>query len=108
MEDRRRMPRVPFVAICELLEVNTGIRLNAQVSELSLHGCYVDTVNPLAKDTEVYVKVFSDEYFFESPARVVYCHANLGMGLEFHDVKPHFLTVLQNWLIAPAKRESRN
>jgi PilZ domain len=105
MEDRRRMPRVPFVATCELLEVRTGIRLNAQVSELSLHGCFVETVHPLAKNTEVYVKVFSDEYFFESAARVVYCHEDIGMGLEFHDVKPHFLGVLQNWMVAPAKRE---
>ena len=105
MEDRRRMPRVPFVAVCELLEVKTGIRLNAQVSELSLLGCYVDTVNPLPQHTEVYVKVFSDEYFFESAARVVYCHPNLGMGLEFHDVKPHFMAVLQNWMVAPTRKD---
>jgi PilZ domain len=104
MEDRRRMPRVPFVAVCELLEVSTGMRLNAQVSELSMLGCYVDTVHPLKEQTEVYVKVFSDEYFFEAPARVVYCHANLGMGLEFHDIKPHFVGVLQNWLVVPVKR----
>ena len=105
MEDRRRMPRVPFVAMCELLEVDSGIRLNAQVSELSMHGCYVDTVHPLTPNTEVYIKVFSDEYFFESPARVVYCHEHLGMGLEFHDVKPHFTGVLQNWTMAPAKKD---
>jgi hypothetical protein len=105
-QDRRRTPRVPFVANAELLEVNTGMRMSAQVSELSLHGCYVDTLNPLPKDTLVYVKVFTDEYFFEAPATVAYCHAHLGMGLSFQDVKPHFLGVLQNWLMAstPGKK----
>ena len=102
MEERRRMPRVPFVASAELLEVDTGTRMNAQVTELSLHGCYVDTLNPLPKGTSVYIKIFTDEYFFETPGIVVYCHPQLGMGLAFHDVKPHFVGVLQNWLTASA------
>jgi hypothetical protein len=104
-QERRRMPRVPFVASAELLEVDTGTRMNAQVSELSLHGCYVDTLNPLPKGTSVYVKIFTEEYFFETPAIVVYCHSHLGMGLAFHDVKPHFVNVLQNWLTAGALKK---
>jgi hypothetical protein len=104
-EERRRMPRVPFVASAELLEVDTGTRMNAQVSELSLHGCYVDTLNPLPKGTSVYVKIFTEEYFFETPAIVVYCHPHLGMGLAFHDVKPHFVNVLQNWVMASAGKK---
>lgn len=105
-QDRRRTPRVPFVADVELLEVKTGMRLNAQVSELSLHGCYVDTVNPLPEGAEVYVKVFTEEYFFEAPASVVYAHPQLGMGLVFHDIKPHFVGVLNNWIMAgtPGKK----
>jgi PilZ domain len=99
-QDRRRTPRVPFVADAELLEVQTGMRMNTQVSELSLHGCYVDTLNPLPESTEVYVKVFTQEYSFEAPAVVAYSHPHLGMGLAFHDVKPHFLGVLQNWIMA--------
>jgi len=106
-QERRRMPRVPFVASAELLEVDSGTRMNAQVSELSLHGCYVDTLNPLPKGTSVYVKIFTEEYFFETPAIVVYCHARLGMGLAFHDVKPHFVNVLQNWVMAaPGQKTS--
>jgi hypothetical protein len=105
-QERRLVPRVPFVASAELLEVDTGTRMNAQVSELSLHGCYVDTLNPLPKGTSVYVKIFTEEYFFETPGIVVYCHARLGMGLAFHDVKPHFVGVLQNWLMASAGKKN--
>ena len=103
-EERRRTPRVPFVASAELMEVSTGIRLNAQVSELSLLGCYVDTVNPLPQGTNVYIKVFTSEYFIEAPATVAYSHPNLGMGLAFHDIKPHFFTVLQNWVMASSPK----
>ena len=68
-QDRRRMPRVPFVASAELLEVDTGTRMNAQVSELSLHGCYVDTLNPLPKGNQRVCEDFLTEVvFFESPA----------------------------------------
>jgi hypothetical protein len=28
------------------------------------------------------------------------------MGLAFHDVKPHFVGVLQNWLMASAGKKS--
>jgi len=105
-QERRSTPRVPFVASAELLEVDTGTRMNAQVSELSLHGCYLDTLNPLPKGTSVYVKIFTDEYFFETPGIVVYCRPHLGMGLAFHDVKPHFVGVLQNWLMAGAGKKN--
>jgi hypothetical protein len=109
-QERRRTPRVPFAASAELLEVNTGIRLNAVVSELSLLGCYVHTVNPFPKDTKVYIKVFTDDYFFEAPATVAYTQGQLGMGLAFHDIKPHFLAVLQNWVMAstPGEEEPKS
>jgi len=37
----------------------------------------------------------------------MYCHAHLGMGLAFHDVKPHFVNVLQNWVMAGAGKKDR-
>jgi len=56
--------------------------MNAQVSELSLHGCYVDTLNPLPKGTSVYVKIFTEEYFSRLPRSCV-LPSKLGMGLAF-------------------------
>jgi hypothetical protein len=69
------------------------------VSELSLHGCYVDALNTLPEGTIVFVKVFADGEFFESKAVVSYAHPRLGMGLSFRGLKPHFLTVLKGWLL---------
>jgi hypothetical protein len=44
--ERREVPRYPFVASAEQIDVNTGTQLSARVSELSLKGCYLDTLNP--------------------------------------------------------------
>ena len=104
-KEQRRTPRYTFIASAELIEQKTEVRIATRISELSLHGCYVDTLNPLPKGTSVYVKIFTEEYFFETPAIVVYCHAHLGMGLAFHDVKPHFVNVLQNWVMADAVKK---
>lgn len=97
--DRRRTPRYPFVATAEIVEQISGTPMPARVSDLSLYGCYVDMPNPLPSGTHVYVKIFTDADLFEAGASVLYSHENLGMGLAFRDVKPHFLPTLQKWLL---------
>lgn len=92
-------PRYPFVAQAELSENAFQTRLFARVTEISVNGCYLDMMNPLPTGTEVFVKIFTTEDFFESAATVVYSQPNLGMGLAFHDVSRHFLPSLQKWLL---------
>lgn len=73
--------------------------MHARVSHLSLYGCYVDMSNPLPGGTHIHVKIFTDTDFFEAGATVLYSQPNLGMGLAFRDVRPHFLPTLQKWLL---------
>src|SRR6266568_5980522 len=44
--ERRRTPRYPFIASAELIEEKADVRIASRVSELSLHGCYLDMMNP--------------------------------------------------------------
>ena len=104
--ERRRVPRFPFVASAEVVENNSTARMNARVSELSLYGCYVDTINPLPKGASVFIKIFTDEDFIEAKGMVAYVHPNLGMGIAFFNVNPSFLPILQAWLMR-AMREMR-
>jgi hypothetical protein len=63
MEDeRRRLPRYPFIASAELLEENSGSRMNTRISDLSLSGCSVDTINPLPDGTLVHLKIFTESH----------------------------------------------
>jgi hypothetical protein len=99
-QEQRGAPRFPFIAAAEVLAESTGARMSARISDLSVSGCYVDTINPLADGTLVQVKIVTETQIFEAPARVVYSHIHLGMGLAFGEVRPNSLDVLQNWLPA--------
>jgi hypothetical protein len=98
--EKRRTPRYAFIADAEVIETASGAKLKARVSEFGLTGCYLDMTHPLAVGTALSVKIFSASDFFEAPAKVVYAHPNLGMGVEFHDLKPFFQNVLKKWVLA--------
>src|SRR6202049_2111021 len=97
-QTQRREPRYPFIASAELLEENSGARMNSRISDLSLNGCYVDTVNPLPDGTLVHLRIFTETHSFEAPATVVYSHAFMGMGMKFREVRPESVEVLRLWL----------
>jgi PilZ domain len=105
--EKRLTPRFPFVASAELTEEGSDARLTCRVSELSLHGCYIDMLNTLPEGTTVLVKVFAEGEFLESKAVVTYTHPRLGMGLSFHGLKPDFLPVLKGWLLKAMTAENR-
>jgi hypothetical protein len=96
--ERRRAPRYPFVANAEVIEVSSGVQMFVRVTELSLYGCYLDMAQPLPSGSLVFVKIFTGTDFFEAEAAVVYSQPNLGVGLAFLDVNPHFLPTLKKWL----------
>jgi hypothetical protein len=96
--EKRRTPRYIFIASAELIEQKTDVRIATRVSELSLHGCYLDMMNPFPQDTLVLVKIFAGEDFFHAKAKIIYVQPNLGCGVTFHEVEPTALAVLQRWL----------
>ena len=99
-QERRRCPRCLFIACAEIHEESSGSRLSARVSDISVLGCYVDTINPLPGGTPVRVKIFNETQSFEAAATVAYSFTHLGMGLSFGEVPPISRDVLQAWLPA--------
>jgi hypothetical protein len=101
-EERRRTPRYPFIATAEVTDQSSRASISTRVSELSLHGCYLDMPNPLPKDTRINIKIYSEGKFFESSGTIVYSQPNLGVGVTFREIRPQFLSVLKQWLLAAA------
>jgi hypothetical protein len=101
-EERRRTPRYPFIATAEVKDQSSQAGISTRVTELSLHGCYLDMPNPLPKDTQINIKIYSDGKFFESTGTIVYSQPALGVGVTFREVRPQFLSVLKKWLLAAA------
>jgi hypothetical protein len=104
-EEKRRSPRYSFIASAELIEEHADVRIATRVSELSLHGCYLDMMNPFPVDTIVLLKIFAGEAAFKSKAKVIYSQPNMGSGMAFIDVEPDSLAVLEHWLAEAAKEQ---
>jgi hypothetical protein len=97
-EQRRRNPRYAFIATAELLEPLTEVRIASRVSELSIHGCYLDMMNPFPVDTLALVKIWAGDAVFQSKARVIYATFNMGAGVTFVEPEPQYLEVLKGWI----------
>jgi hypothetical protein len=96
--ERREAPRHPFIASAEETDLASGARLSARVSELSLKGCYLDTLNPLPKGTPIRLVISHGAATFTALATVIYPQPNMGMGVEFSAMEPEQLEVLLKWL----------
>jgi hypothetical protein len=102
--ERRRTARYIFFAAAEVLEEKSDVRLASRVSELSLYGCYLDMMNPFPVDTLVLLKIWTAESIvFQAKAKIIYAQPNIGAGVQFGDVEPESLAILQDWLAQAAK-----
>ncbi|HTQ59486.1 MAG TPA: PilZ domain-containing protein [Candidatus Solibacter sp.] len=101
-DERRRTPRYPFSGSVELIRIGEKAGISAKVTELSLYGCYVEMPDPFQKGTQIMLKIYSNGKFLETQGIVVYSHETQGIGVNFQNVNPHYLTVLKQWLIEAA------
>jgi len=69
-----------------------------RLSDISRNGCYVDTINPFAKDAALTLTVTRDNQSFKTQAKVVYSKMGMGMGLLFTTAEPDQLRILGSWL----------
>lgn len=102
--ERRKDRRVPFMACAEVTDMRTGFRMNARISDLSLCGCYVDTLNPLPRGTSARLQIRHKDEVLSVPGRVACHHAASGMGLVFADISEQERKVLEGWLVRPHPR----
>jgi hypothetical protein len=96
--ERRREPRYPFIAMAEIVDEKENARTSSRVSDLSLHGCYMETSNPFPQGANVTVEIYTETEFLETPATVAFREAAQGMGLMFRDMPEYFTSVLNRWL----------
>jgi len=78
--ERREAPLHPFIASAEETDLASGARLSARVSELSLKGCYLDTLNPFPKGTRIRLVIFYGGETFTALATVIHPPAQHGNG----------------------------
>jgi hypothetical protein len=102
-EERRSHERQPLVAAAELIDLPTGMRTNANTSDVSFGGCYVNTLNPFRLGATLRLKIEHGGERLEAEANVCTRFEGSGMGLAFRDITAEQATLLAQWL--PAAEE---
>ncbi len=87
-------PRFSFIAEAEVV----GMIARSRVSELSVRGCYVDTLSPVPIGTQVCLRITYGCSTCEFPAKVIYTHAGFGMGVVFGKLNAIQSATLTSWL----------
>jgi hypothetical protein len=103
--ERRDARRYPFICPAELMDLEGNTRISARTADLSLHGCYIDTLNPFPLDTRVRLRLAKNDQQLELQARVTACHMGSGMGLMFEHLTVQQNFVLLGWLRGSATPE---
>ena len=97
--NRRRAVRYAFSATAEVSQSVHANPLYARVTEIGLHGCFLDMKDPLPAGVQVFIKIFTRSDFFESSATVIYAKPGHGVGVSFTEISRHFHSTLQKWLL---------
>ena len=108
--ERREAERYPFVCPVEVVDVAGSAMISARTSDLSLQGCYIDTLNPLPKGTRVRLQLNKNNQRLEVRAQVTACHVG-GMGVVFEQLSPAQQGTVVSWLestFAPAEAPFRS
>ena len=97
--ERRRNLRFPFTATVEAVENKSGTKIIGRTSDLSLGGCYVDTLSPFPVGTEAKLRIQRENETFEAQVQVIFSSIGMGMGLAFVSAHPKRFKVFQKWLL---------
>src|ERR1700692_3250294 len=96
----RSTPRFAFIAEAEI----AGMRDSARVSELSARGCYIDSINPLPKGTDVRIRIRYGCSSCEFTGTVLYTHTGFGMGVVVAEMSHEPRSTLDVWLDELARK----
>jgi hypothetical protein len=95
----RRVPaRYPFSTAAMVVETRSRACLQSRCSDVSVAGCYVDTINPFPEGAFVQLRLSCGQESLETAARVCFSHMGMGMGLAFWELTPEQELVLLEWL----------
>src|ERR1700681_2289551 len=84
--DRRATERYFFSEVGEILDIGTGARLKVRIADISLEGCYMDTMNPFPVGTHVRVTINRNGAQFISAGAVRNSQNGMGMGIIFAEL----------------------
>jgi PilZ domain-containing protein len=99
---KRVGPRFSFLADAEIV-LRDGTSIPTQLDEVSLRGCYLDTLEPIPVGTRFLLKIGEGRKAFEVQGKVIYTHSGSGLGIfgqgvVFTDLSAQERSAINLWL----------
>lgn len=104
MIERRKTPRFKVSVPVEIHTETSAAPLHCATSDLSLGGCYIESMYPFPAGTSLELKLEAGGTHIIS-ANVVTCDPQFGNGIQFLRMLPEDRVALSNFLDAAAKQE---
>ena len=99
LSNRRNSTRYSLILLATVWEVGGEVKLSARTSDISLTGCYIDTLRPFAKNCRVHLHLTRGDEIFQATGMVMYVNEKLGMGIQFEQpIEQDEMNVLARWL----------
>ena len=76
----------------------TEKQLAAHTENLSLFGCFVETLAPFPAGTKVRLRISHSGANLTAQGTVAYARNNGGMGIAFTSIEPSSVSILDAWL----------
>lgn len=96
--EHRRHTRFSLTAFVEALEPKSDVQISGRSSDVSLSGCYVDTLNPFPEGTVIRIRLTRENVSFEANAKVVFSQIGMGMGVAFVSAEKGQFQVYEKWI----------
>ena len=108
---KRAHPRFSFFAEAEVT-LRDGTAVRAQTAELSSHGCYIDTLEPIPVRTKLRLRICDGMSTCEVHGKVLYMHSGggfgvFGMGVLFEEMGAEQHSAIDAWLRELAGRTGK-
>jgi len=95
--ERRDQPRIKIKIPVELHFEDDDTPYRCATSDLSLHGCYIETLYPFPVDTPVELKLHANTTLLIL-GKIVTCDPQVGNGVQFSKMLPEDIEELRMFL----------
>lgn len=96
--ERPRAQRFPFVASIELVDVQSEVKSQGRVTDLSLYGCGVTASKTFPAGTKLSMRIISKGQPFSALGKVAYATADVDMGIVVTRIEPPDQMLLAEWI----------
>ncbi len=103
--ERRVHPRVKIHVPIEILPRSSDTPLRGETCDVSLGGCYVETLFPLQTGIDVEVRLRAGEATLIALGKVRTCHPQVGNGIQFVRMLPEDCSELSAFIEAMAAKD---